>query len=782
MPNPRCTIVRTQSSLPPILASPFSPTEQSGDFSLPQVDSYEAPPAHVIIRNVRILCMAFGLALGLMTLSLIMSLRGVSLPELNANNISDAEKVKMLNHYNTYAGGLFSVVGMFCHQMALLLLPVFFLCFTTSAILNENKSFVQKWAPVGATAAISLLLSQGMNAVNVQFSSRIEQIIQVNDLSVSKVEFPFVVTNITNSARIAGIPITDTILRNAIRPSIPNDNSTCSFEYGAPVYNDDIPSIQYGFPLNSWLEYMLPTSVTSEKSINFSVSENLTADWANAVASGWALDDIASLFTIGYYDIVEQFSVENMSYLMYNEIVNSSNPMQMLTNMQHVFFNDRLSDGGFRNISVSEIVIDISTFQLSPQIKFDAVTFEIPVAMDMMHEWLDELPFIYNTSKIGGSYITELSTRMMGDDHVIYLATPDTDFIDKISIEFCPGSSSAVIQSYGQYIAMDEAKLFNGSRKDDATESITSIKADEGSVLDDTAVYSDVGAYWFQMKNVRKVYSITYGNLSWETGDLAQVYDAKCEVETKCNGLHFPLSNNQHVIVDDAHLPSDDNSKLITTTSDISVESLSADYNDSTYHLNLIYPPIYDMASDSLPWNISGDYCADTGTTIATTIIQQHIYSKDPLQPAYTIGLFWLFQNAAVHNVKNPSNTSNRTSGMLDFNGNINWISPHVSMPFTSALMTIVGCLLIMIGGALIHFWSLNQNRQREFRRHALSAHNVASILLNTNQFPPELIRIQTTRAAICGSQEENEDLRSCKIKEIRLVTDSLEYVIEVKV
>lgn len=53
-----------------------------------------------------------------------------------------------------------------------------------------------------------------------------------------------------------------------------------------------------------------------------------------------------------------------------------------------------------------------------------------------------------------------------------------------------------------------------------------------------------------------QVYSMTVGKLSWKTDDLAQVYSAKCQVETNCNGLYFNLSNdNQHIVVGEAHIP-----------------------------------------------------------------------------------------------------------------------------------------------------------------------------------------------------------------------------------
>lgn len=178
MQDTRCAIVRTQSSLPPILRSSSSHTELSRDSVSAHDESHDSP-VRLLIYSTRVLVIAIGLAFGLTTLSMIM-IYGVNLPKVSANKLSDAGKSKLVDRYNTYTGGFFSVVGMLCNQVAMLLLPVFLLCFTTSAILNEYKSLVQKWAPVGAAIGASLLLSQGPNAVNVQFESpRIEFIFPV---------------------------------------------------------------------------------------------------------------------------------------------------------------------------------------------------------------------------------------------------------------------------------------------------------------------------------------------------------------------------------------------------------------------------------------------------------------------------------------------------------------------------------------------------------------------------------------------------------------------------
>lgn len=273
----------------------------------------------------------------------------------------------------------------------------------TSAILSEKKTLIQKWAPVAATVAASLPLSQGMNAVNVQFDSvQIQPIIAANDLSsVNRESFSFNVTNVTRSSSIDGIPSTDTILRSAIRSTASDQRSTCTW------ITDQIDppeaSIRFGFSLNSWLEFLLPTSLKSDMIFKFSINDEITDSSAHSISTNWALDDMAQLFSYGVsialthysdeYDITLDFT--NDTGFASDKLVqriNTSNAWQTLSDMQREIVN---SSSNWTNISVSEMNIEFSSFQLSPQMQFDAVTFELPVDMATMQQWMQDLSGVY---------------------------------------------------------------------------------------------------------------------------------------------------------------------------------------------------------------------------------------------------------------------------------------------------------------------------------------------------------------------------------------------------
>lgn len=64
-------------------------------------------------------------------------------------------------------------------------------------------------------------------------------------------------------------------------------------------------------------------------------------------------------------------------------------------------------------------------------------------------------------------------------------------------------------------------------------------------------------------------------------------------------------------------------------------------------------------------------------------IMQRHICSKDPVQAAYTAGVFWLFQNAVITRFYGQS---------------------HVDLVacVASALITFVGCVLVVVIAVLL--------------------------------------------------------------------------------
>lgn len=96
-----------------------------------------------------------------------------------------------------------------------MLLPVFFLRFMIKLALSDGIDMLTQWLPVLVIAVVCWMLSQGLSPINVQFAAeKVEFIIASSDSASANASFAFsfVVTNISNTSHVAGIPSTDTIL------------------------------------------------------------------------------------------------------------------------------------------------------------------------------------------------------------------------------------------------------------------------------------------------------------------------------------------------------------------------------------------------------------------------------------------------------------------------------------------------------------------------------------------------------------------------------------------
>lgn len=182
-------------------------------------------------------------------------------------------------------------------------------------------------------------------------------------------------------------------------------------------------------------------------------------------------------------------------------------------------------------------------------------------------------------------------------------------------------------------------------------------------------------------KNLRKVYKITVGRLSWTTDDLAQVYGAQCAVGANCNGLYFLFMDiQQHLVLGVDHVPSSHCVAFPVMFDAWEVLVLANTQSATNTQSDIIYPPNYPQAQGTAVWtNLSGFNCSYFASDYINDIMYRHLYSTDPLQVAYTADMFWLLQNGALKNVETMEIVTpyTATTMPLAFDGNKIWIRSH---------------------------------------------------------------------------------------------------------
>lgn len=697
------------------------------------------PTLRLMVFTSRVLTGSTVLMVALALINYFM-IDGFTIATFDSATSDEEHRLERLKRYNTYSAAVSSALSMPFQQFTTALLPVFFLCFMTKATMSPQKAFLVQWLPVLALAGVTWVLSQGLNALNVQFDApEVEFIMSRTDLVSSDVKvFPLEVTSITDTSTLAGVASTDTILRSAIRPSSSNSKTTCMNDGGA-LSEDLEASVRYGFPLSSWIDTFMNASVASDESLSFSLSDDFSSqEISESKLINGSANATAVLFTYAFWTLCVHFNCPSLSNLLpLYESVKSSNAAGLLSNIQKAFTasTELSSDTSsslfpWLNISLPEASVEFSTIDLSPQIAFESVTFDLPVKNESMKyllsiegngtDWTSHFGTQYGCNDNACILQSLIQTRLNNDqvrllrlcmnqenstdDDLTAFQVPS--YSDSNTCQF-PSNTSALIYSFAQHISIDEVNI-------NVTDSLQNI----------------------YFKNPRRTYRVTVGRLTWKTVDLAEHYGAACNVNS-CNGLYFPLAGGtQHAVVGESYLPSPNSIVEPSKYTMWQALAIAESEISTTNQGDVIYPPNYKFAAGSLPWTtLTGYNCSYQGSDFLNDLVQRHVYSKDPLQPAYTAGLFWLFQDATVKDIQ-----SKKAPGVrLAFDSNIEWISARVSAPKASAIITIAGCALVLILGLLVTYWSGNPQRHSTLSS-SLSAQDVAGIRVDTNSFPTTLV------------------------------------------
>lgn len=721
------------------------------------------PPPRLQVYQLRVLITSIGL-MALLAVVTIMLVGGLKVTTLDATNMSSADRSDRLDRYNTYSGVLGSVFTMPFQGFAAMLLPLFLLFATSKGLLPaHSRSLLARYAPAVLLIAIPFLMNQGMNALNVQFDSPVvEFIIAAEDLAPALVveEFPMNVTSVTNSAQIAGISSLDTILRSAIQTTTVSTKTLCTFPYS--IF-DSVPlaSFQYGFPQSAWLKDLQSESIASEEVFAFSMQDNFTAgSMASTTLPGGDPNKTALLFSYSFWTVWKIFVYphyfnEEVSAASVLEATETADAATLLNNIQ-TLVNDLTTDlesqdaadfsnldpSFWLNLSVPEITMEFANFDISPQIKFESVTLELPVKNQTMKE----------------AYVTDDESNATSWSYDTVMGTTCNDYAclmrykgsvkDRVKLlPICMTEANGSVESLSPFTYSYDESPQDCAYPSNSSILIISVAHHFATDGYNFSLYTqpDTGGITpiLSIVNPRVIYSITVGRLSWTTEDLAEAYSAKCATGADCDGLRMPLdTKTQDLVLGKAHIPAADPVlyPYDFTTWQSLVQS-SADL-DSVIS-EIIYPPILPMVAGSLPWKpLAGRNCSLGASGPINNVVQRHIYSKDPVQVAYTAGLFWLFQSASVKEV--AMTRENKKS--LSFAGNRQWISARVSIPQTSAIITFVGCLMIIVAGLLITGWARMGQSGPTSR---LLPHEVAGILVNPNRYPSVLMHAGVDVAAL---------------------------------
>lgn len=118
----------------------------------------------------------------------------------------------------------------------------------------------------------------------------------------------------------------------------------------------------------------------------------------------------------------------------------------------------------------------------------------------------------------------------------------------------------------------------------------------------------------------------------------------------------------------------------------------------------IVLPRNFKTINSTLTEFMLGDGMKDCEVLIdnyLNHIEKNHLYIEHTLQPAYTAGLYYIFQNGMVQSPIS-ANSSSSQQNSLQFAGNIQDMYVQVSIPTTNLLLALAGCALIVVCGITV--------------------------------------------------------------------------------
>lgn len=266
--------------------------------------------------------------------------------------------------------------------------------------------------------------------------------------------------------------------------------------------------------------------------------------------------------------------------------------------------------------------------------------------------------------------------------------------------------------------------------------------------------------------NPRKIYSLTVGRFAWDLLDLEDEFDADCaEGDGQCRGIRYmmdlPVENaekaryNSYMLVGEDNIPMDSltpypynataqgrvylgqASTGSSVTCWLPLVSLTRPSEDREYTTK--GDILFAHHFDSFAWSAgvrSGENCSAAAEDYLNHVVNNHYYMGHGLQPSYTAGMYFLFQNGVVRSIK--SLTDGYT--VLDLDGNVQYMDLSVSIPTRSIVITFCGVALILISALLAAVATRCGRRPLLNDMATLTPEVVADLMLNYTKYPPLLL------------------------------------------
>ncbi|KAG7377113.1 ribosome biogenesis protein tsr3 [Phytophthora pseudosyringae] len=744
---------------------------------------------------------------------------GVRVGSFQSSDMDATAQKRLLDKYNSISGSLTVLLMKPLDVFLTMLVAVAFVCIATKySVDHENR---RRYVVTGIIGAVGYLLNSGFSALNMQVvSGKIHPRVIASDLVMETayddnqpLDAEGLLTTMWNASfreNSPGNSVLNTIMRNLFVPvEVVPTWCNQSFEYQYPFKN---VMASYGFPARTWQQYAVSRALEPTASLSMpmnAVESDLPSDENLPMNLSTATNLVVYAMVVGN-SFLGWWGVDDEAWSA-NTIVNVSAPLLMA---EHFNLTTRLSAnatfvGEARTLLVNyfnkaenastadELAkVEFSHVDVSDNVMFDALTIEIP------------------TQKYGGQKDNSSRTNPFYRSLYAYTCNPKACLMADAAEYKTNGSLATETTIYPRVQAL--AICLNDTGAEDLTTDFRYAKVDEvmqsckqrsnwsmivvsvGKRIEgDSFERSQDARIPTTAINARMVYSLTVGRLSWVSEDLANSFDAECASDSGCLGVRFPLERAKDSTTSEHLLVSSD-SILMSSLSPINLnkywfpvgasewtalaatveETRGAALETETKASLMVLPRNFKAVDPSLNAYTQGQdwwNCEILIDKHLNHMEKNHLYMEHTLQPAYTAGLYYIFQNGVVrqHLPLNVTDSPSQTS--LEFDGNLQEMHIQASIPTTSMILAIVGCLVVGLSGIVIA--ALGKHGEEGLLEHGTAA-TAAEAIANRGKFPPFLLGLQLRDSATGDLAEISVD--SLRVENVVLVheTDSSQQFI----
>lgn len=739
---------------------------------------------------------------------LVLQGEGICIENFVDGEKTDEEIKSLLDYQNSITGTISSFIAKPVDFFLGMVVAAGFLCFATGAMLDRDGGIQWFYLPMLTGGALAFLFSNGLNSLNVQvITGALTEVISTADLAyvnslqdaqqLSSIGSLGTTWNRSFAENASGSSVFNTILRTHLltRNNVaPPCTGTGDVDELTPFRT--MPLVVFDFQPRTWQLATLTTALKPQGSLKIAMNTPNPSQLAGGaavllpspvnVSSNLVIIALMTLKDLGLDDATGSNSeyplakyahkstnlssltrvadVYNLSTASKNADKDDDDAAENFLKTSHALFKKAFNLTV--NASVGDASVEYNRFNISANITFDSVTIELPVAKVLMNKKRE-------------------------------VQAKTTDGFNQVSIgDYCSHDGcvipAAVFASDGDRMTVQpRVQVARMCLNDDGSEDLTVFNAADGNVLsqcnrtsNNSMLVVSVGKRvegddWdasdrtAQFSNLRTVYSVTIGRLSWTTEDLADAFSVECAPDADCEGLRFQITSDSNT---SDHLLSGASSLPLMQLGHFDFTNpsrtkwkylvLGADRVESDSFDVLLPRRFSSVFTNGLALKtISNDQCSSFADDFVAMVEKNHLYMEQSLQTGYTAAFYFLFQNGVLQQTVNA--TSDSTT--MNFAGNVQAMNVQVSIPLMNAIVSLVGCFLLIIGSVGVVIRAKQSERLLEERA---DADVVMEAMVDNTKYPSLLLdmglrhdasSVDSTHVAVRDLRVERAELHHCK-------------------